>query len=211
MSDEQKPLRQMIWERFISKSVDWLVVAAIGGLVIMIFDPVKERAMAIWNTPDSLHQLVVRVENLLRQVADVRDDIESLRRPSEVFEVSTTNTRAIDGYCVERQPCDVQIKLRRRPEGVQCRIVAGSVQWGFVNPRSDMFAPAQRLNPGFARNIGMTWTTIDVRVMTPVGLEPTADFIFEASYSGCPGMAKGDDPLSFQSPRIPFEIRDSPR
>jgi hypothetical protein len=37
MSDEHKPLRQMIWERFISKSVDWLVVAAIGGLVIVIF------------------------------------------------------------------------------------------------------------------------------------------------------------------------------
>jgi len=61
MSDEHKPLRQMIWERFISKSVDWLVVAAIGGLVIVIFEPVKARAMAIWNTPDALHQLVVEL------------------------------------------------------------------------------------------------------------------------------------------------------
>ncbi|WP_108482249.1 hypothetical protein [Oceaniglobus ichthyenteri] len=207
MSDDQRPLRQMIWERFISKSVDWLVVAAIGGAVIMVFDPVKERAMAIWNTPDSLHQLVVRVENLLGQVADVRDDIESLRRPSQVFEVSRTNTRPIDEYCIERQPCAVQLKVRRRPEGIRCRIVPGSTQWGFINPRSDLSAPAQRIEPGEARNIGVSWTTIDIIILTPVGLEPTADFYFEAAYIGCPGMADGDEPLVFQSPRIPFPIR----
>ncbi|TYB83979.1 hypothetical protein [Oceaniovalibus sp. ACAM 378] len=211
MSEEHKPLRQMIWERFISKSVDWLVVAAIGGLVIMVFDPVKERAMAIWNTPDALHQLVVRVESLLGQMADVRDDIESLRRPSEVFEVSITNTRPLDGHCVEREPCDIQIKLRRVAEGVRCRIVPGSTQWGFINPRSDLFAPAQRIIPGVARNIGMSWTTIDVQVMTPVGLEPTADFVFEASYTSCPGMTPRDEPLTFQSSRIPFPIRTRAR
>lgn len=207
MSDDNKSILRMVWERFVSKTVDWAAVGVLGTLMIVMFDPVKERALAIWNTPEALERIANKVDELVTGLADARDDIEALRRPDEVFEVSTINSGAVDGYCTERAACVLSIKVRRNLESLPCDIVPGSSRWGFVNPRSDAFIVAERLGGSPPRNIDTSWTTIEAILRTPTGLEPGADLQFEVAYTDCPGMMPGDDPVTYSSPRIPVEIR----
>lgn len=121
--------------------------------------------------------------------------------------MSVTNSGPVDGYCIEREPCVLALKVRRNIESLSCRVVPGSSRWGFVNPRSDALIFAERLGGSPPRDLDASWSTIETILRTPTGLEPGADLHFEVSYTHCPGMLPDADPVTYSSPRIPIEIR----
>ncbi|APZ53150.1 hypothetical protein Ga0080574_TMP2816 [Salipiger abyssi] len=194
-------------QRFVTKFADWVIIGVIGFLAVAFVEPVRERALAIWNTPTSMTQISENLVNLSDRLDVVSVEVRRLKQPETVFEMSTYNTRPVEGYCVSGQPCTINVRIRRLQDALSCRIVPGSIQWGFINPRADTFVSARRMDRPSGRNVGVSWEDITIRLMTPPNLEPEAYFTFEAFYTECPGMGGGDDPISFNSPRDLFEIR----
>jgi hypothetical protein len=156
--------------------------------------------VAIATTPKVMQEVVTSLD-------EVKTDVRRLKQPRVVFEVSRIGTAPVDGYCVEGQPCTVRLRLRRDVNALDCRIVPGSAEWGFVNPRSEIFSQAPRLDDTSGSNLGPAWEDRIIRIMTPAGLQPTANFTFVASYTDCPGWVKGEPPLEYQSEPVPFTIR----
>lgn len=105
------------------------------------------------------------------------------------------------------KPCRIKLRIRRLEPARECRIVPGSVEWGFVNPRSEIFAHAERLDQPAGRNVGLTWEDTFVTILTPTGLQPDANFTFIARYTHCPGWIEGEPPLEYQNEPIPFAIK----
>lgn len=209
MTDErgnQVQPKHWIADRAIKKVAD-LAIVAVLGLLALAFQPLRERAVAIWNVPTTMASFHQELGLLRRTVNDVSVDLRHLQLPHRVFQISEFNTGPIDGYCIEGLPCDIRIRLRRLEEALDCRIVPGTAIWGFQNPRSDTFVPAERLDRPNGRNIGTRFEDVQIRITTPRGLEPEADFIFATDYVGCPGMRPGDPPKTYWSDRDRFEIR----
>lgn len=209
MTDESgKKIQPKHWiiNRTITKLADLGIVAALA-LLALAFQPLRERAAIIWNMPTAMAALGQELGAIRDTVANVSVDVRRLQLPDKVFAISDYNTRPLDGYCVEAEPCDIRIRLRRLEEALDCKIVPGTAIWGFQNPRSDTFVPAERLDRPNGRNIGTRLEDIQIRITTPRGLEPAADFIFATDYVGCPGMRPGDAPVTYWSERVSFEIR----
>lgn len=181
----------------------------IGGIVLVIvglFTPLWTQAAQVWNSPVVMQQMLVTLDEVAKAQEDLQDEIRALRQPSEIFEVSQANSGAIDGYCVEGEPCEMSLKIRRTQDGLRCNIVPNSTQWQFLNPRTDVVTPVAVIQKPPTRNVGIDWTVIPVTILTPKGLEPDADFFFEAFYSDCPNTIEGADPISDVSSRIPTPI-----
>ncbi|WP_428925004.1 hypothetical protein [Marinibacterium sp. SX1] len=210
MTDESgKPVRPRQWalQRLANKALDWAVLGVLAVLVGLFVEPVQKRAVAVWNTPTVMESIRADLEVQSDRIDVVATEIRRLKQPTAVFEMSTYNTGPIAGFCVESMPCEINVRIRRLVEALPCDIVKGSVQWGFINPRADTFVQARRMDHASGRNIGSNWEDITIVLMTPPNLEPEAYFTFEAFYTGCPGMADSDDPISFNSPRDLFKIR----
>ncbi|MBT9385465.1 hypothetical protein KM176_16445 [Pseudooceanicola sp. CBS1P-1] len=203
---KQIPRRTWFLERLWTKAMDWLLLAVFGAIVAVVFEPVRDRAVAIWDSPQALGQIDAKIDTISARQAALAADVRRLKQPEAVFEMSTFNTAPVRGYCVEGQPCQIRVRLRRLEAALSCRIVRGSIQWGFINPRSDSFVGARRLDQPSGRNMGPTWEDVEITLMTPTGLEPEADFTFEAFYTNCPGTEPDEDPISFNSPRDRFTI-----
>lgn len=213
MTEKGRQVHPRRWavERLRDKVFDWLVLSFLGFLAVAFFRPLQDRVVAIWESPKTqgAFQQEVKAEliSLGERVDTLGEKVQRLQLPDQVFEMSLWNTGPVDGYCVEGEECTFRVRLRRLEEALPCEIVPGSVRWGFINPDSDSFVVARRVDEARSRNIGPTWEDIEVTLMTPYGLEPEADFTFEASYRNCPGSNLGDDPVSFDSPRDPTKIR----
>jgi hypothetical protein len=214
MTDTPPSLWAMVRERIKTKAIDWAVLGSAGLIVMLVFDPVRDKAAAIWNGPEdtkmALTQVTVAQDAILRDLNDLRYQVGRLSQPREVFELSIENSGPVAGFCEELEPCQISLKVRRTPQAVQCRVVPDSTQFGFINPRTDTYSPAVRIGAGSdanARNIGLEWVTINVTVLTPSGLEPEADFVMEAFYTACPSTMPDQEPVSYRSPRDRYAIR----
>ncbi len=168
----------------------------------MIWDPARDWLVGMATMPQEIQRQGERLET-------VETTVRRLTQPRKVFEVSRIGTRPVAGYCEEGEPCRIKLRIRRLEPARECRIVPGSVEWGFVNPRSEIFAHAERLDPPAGRNVGLTWEDTFVTVRTPTGLQPDANFTFIARYTHCPGWAEGEEPLEYQNEPIPFTIRQA--
>lgn len=204
--DQIQP-KHWIADRAIKKVAD-LAIVAVLALLALAFQPLRERAVAIWNVPGTMATFRSEIGALRQTVSDVSVDVRRLQLPSKVFQISEFNSGPLDGYCIEAQPCDIRIRIRRLEEALSCRIVPGTAIWGFQNPRSDTFVPAERLDRPNGRNIGTRFEDVQIRITTPRGLEPEADFIYAVDYVGCPGMRPGDTPVTYWADRVRFQIRE---
>lgn len=201
--------RERVATKIFDTIIGWFIIGLIGGGLMVISEGFRHKAEDIWNSPTKLQEAVdvgrgnsARLDALSKRVA-------VLSQPDVVFEVSARNSGPIEGYCVERQPCAMRLRIRRVEAALSCKIVPGA-SWGFINPRTDSFTAAQRLDTPSGRDLSATWAFVEIVVMTPSGLAPESDFVFEASYTGCPGMDAGDEPITRTSERIPIKILDTP-
>lgn len=206
-SGSKVPAQKWLAERLFTKAVDWAILGILGYVAVIAIEPLREKAEAVLRTPETMAELRDDIQGVSRKVDGLTVEVQRLKRPDAVFEMSLWNTGPIEGHCVESEPCQIRVRLRRLKDAIECRIVPNSVQWGFINPRADTFIGARRLDPPNGRNIGLNWTDIDITLLTPPELEPEADFTFEAFYTDCPGTLSDDDPISFNSPRDRFSIR----
>lgn len=172
-----------------------LITGAVGLAVSFVFEPVRD-----W---------VIGMAQMPGRMAKVETSVRRLQQPERVFEASKVSTRPVAGFCEEGRPCRIRLRLRRLEPAKDCQIMPGSVEWGFVNPRSEIFAHAERVDPPAGRNIGLTWEDTLVTVNTPTGLQPDANFTFVAKYTHCPGWVEGEPPLEYQNEPIPFTIRQA--
>lgn len=194
-----------------------LFMLGVLSLAAYALTPVGQRAKQVWESPGTLVRIDQRLEGIDEAMAEralhvdekldvMQRSISQLQRPTEVFRISVLNSGPIRGHCVELAPCDVRLKISRREETVACRIVPGSTQWAFLNPRTDTVSTVRRMDAATDRNIGTAWELIDIRIFTPSGLEPEALFYFTAQYVACPGMPEGTEPITDKSESIPFRI-----
>lgn len=197
--------RERVAVKVFDMMIGWFVIAVIGGGLMLISEGFRQQAMDIWNSPQTLKEAV----DVSRANSDRLDRLDKrvsiLSQPDVIFEVSARNSGAIEGFCVEREPCTMRIRVRRVEAALSCKIVPGAA-WGFIDPRTDTFTAAQRLDQPSGRNIGASWTYVEIILMTPSGLSPESDFVFEASYTDCPGMEPGDAPITRVSDRIPVKV-----
>ncbi|QFT47801.1 hypothetical protein FIU97_14560 [Roseivivax sp. THAF40] len=198
------------WVKFYDTVIGWVIVAVVGGGLMLVSEGFRSEIQSIWNSPKEVSRLSDAVERNGERLANLSDRVRVLSQPRDIFDISVRNTGPVDGYCIENRACRVQLRIRRLPESLACQIVRGSVQWGFINPRSDTFVAAQRVDDSRGRNVGATWEYLYITLMIPPGLEPEADFTFEAFYTDCPGTSDTDDPISRRSPRVPFKIYADP-
>jgi hypothetical protein len=200
-------------ERVVTKVFDiligWFFLSFVGGSLWFISEGFRIQVEDIWHSPQSIREAVEvgransdRLDSLARRVS-------ILSQPDVIFEVSPRNSGPVDGFCVEQEPCRMRIRVRRVEAALSCQIVPGAV-WGFINPATDTFTAARRLDSTSPRDLGASWEFIELEILTPVGLKPQSDFVFESSYVGCPGMEPDDAPISRRSDRIPIRVLDGP-
>lgn len=209
MTKDGKNVPRTAWmreevEKFIFRQVMTVVITGVLGLLaVAVFEPVRDWLVGMASMP-------AEVQHQSERLLKVETSVRRLQQPDRVFEVSQTSTRPVDGTCTEGEPCRIRLRLRRLPEAIDCRLVRGSVEWGFINPRSEVFAHAERVDAPAGRNVGMTWEDSYVTLMTPTGLQPDANFTFIAKYTDCPGWEPGEAPLEYQNEPIPFVIQQRP-
>jgi len=210
-NDSGKEVTAHTWvrDRIVTKVTDWLIVGVLGFLAVTLFAPLRERVVAVWNTPKTMMSVEAQISSLSDQVDVVSTEVRKLKQPTKVFDISLTNTKPINGFCVEAQPCPINIRVWRTLEGETCKIIPKTSQWGFVNPRTDTYVSAVMISGGVARDIGRQYEDIQVTLLTPEGLEPEADFVFTTFYSNCPGTLPGDEPLAYNSQKVRFVIKDN--
>lgn len=201
------PPKKWIGQRLITKFADWVILGLLGFFAVAFVEPIRARAVAIWNTPTAMGEISYTLVEMSDRLDAVTVEVRRLKQPETVFEMSTYNTKPVEGFCVSGEACTINVRIRRLEDALACKIVPGSVQWGFINPRADTFVGARRVDHAAGRNIGVSWEDVTIVLMTPPNLEPEAYFTFEAFYTGCPGTTDGDDPISFNSPRDLFQIR----
>lgn len=136
----------------------------------------------------------------------IRDDIDALRQPSDIFEVAASSG-PVDGYCIANQPCTIRLLARRNREGLACRIEPGETRYFFVDLADDVRRrEVRRIDNPVPRNIGLDWTPITMTVDTPGDFAAAEAFFFVAIYSGCLGD-EDDTQIAEASALIPAEIR----
>lgn len=204
--------REELQKRVFGALFGLVFMAGSAGVVWVTTDWV-DQAQAVWSSPQTSTDIIDRLEELKTSVAGlgeevrvVRREVAALKAPTKIFEISVVNSGPIEGFCVELEPCDIRLKIRRLPETISCRIVAGSVRWAFFNPRTDTISQVRRLDTPSGRNLGIAWELTDLRIVTPSGLAPTSDFYFSLQYVDCPGVPAGSEPIPDASPRMPFVI-----
>ncbi|WP_068115225.1 hypothetical protein [Tropicimonas marinistellae] len=210
----QKALRPWLKERLVVKVVDLAMSTTLMGgllfLVVLLFKPVQERLEAIWETPKAVAEMRSDIGSVVAVVEDLSAEIRRLKQPEAVFEVSVFNTGPLRrAYCVEGESCRLGVKVRRLPEALPCKIQPSRTEWGFYNPRRDTYAPALRIDGAPGRNLESGWDIIEVELKIPYGLEPNAELVFTAYYTGCPGTLPGDPPLAYRSKGVSIPIRAS--
>lgn len=179
-----------------------VITGAVALVTALIWEPARDWLVGMGTMPTEIRKQGERLET-------VETTVRRLTQPRRVFEVSRVSTRPVAGFCEEGEPCRIRLRIRRLEPAKECRIVPGSVEWGFVNPRSEIFAHAERVDMPAGRNIGLTWEDTFVTVITPTGLQPDANFTFIAKYTHCPGWVEGEVPLEYQNEPIPFTIRQA--
>ena len=204
------PARTWFWQKFLSRLLDqamtWAVVGGVFGALIWLSEDRRDHVQRMWNIPEQVELIGDKVQIQGEQLTRVSDAVRRLQIPSRVFELSTSLTRPVDGYCVEDQPCDVQIVIRRLESALDCRIMPETARWGFVGSGTEIAVYAERLDEPVGRNITAAFTRITVTLHTPTDLSPVSDFFFDVEYVNCPGMHPGDEPVRISSVRIPFTV-----
>ena len=122
------------------------------------------------------------------------DAIRSLRQPADIFEISR-QSGPVDGYCVEGEPCAVNIRVRRHPDALVCRIVPETLIYYYRNPRNNEVYDTVLLS-GSPRDVGTSFINLQFTFSTPSNLIPNAELCVKPSYVGCPGMIPDDPPIS---------------
>jgi len=157
-------------------------------------------------TLQSLAAVPQSIEHLEAEMVKVRDDIEALRRPHEIFEVGRSS-RAAEGFCVAGQPCEMILILRRTPEGVLCRIVPGQTLYVFYSAdqllRREVSRSDQPSSP--PRNLGTDWSEVHVSVLTPTDFPVSSGFAIVPLYAHC-GGPEDEGEVRQESVVIPVEI-----
>lgn len=207
MTDENgNPMPRKAWmkDEAIKFAFRQFLTIVITGFVALtaalVWEPARDWLVGMGTMPREIQKQGERIEA-------VETTVRRLTQPRKVFEVSRVSTRPVAGFCEEGEPCRIKLRIRRLEPAKECQIVPGSVEWGFVNPRSEIFAHAERVDPPAGRNIGLTWEDTFVTVITPTGLQPDANFTFIARYTHCPGWIEGEPPLEYQNEPIPFAIK----
>ncbi len=196
--------------RLINKAVDWLFISFLAGVATLLFPPLRDWAVAIATMPQSMTEIRNEQnrmdERFLKSLVAIRDDIDAIRRPNDIFEIAKSSS-ARDGFCVASLPCTFNIVARRTPEGASCKIIAGETEYFFVNPVTGERRRVNRVNMGVSRNIGLDWTDVTITVVTPIGFVGERMFIFIPFYSQCNGT-NDTVKVSDESRPILVEIRE---
>ena len=122
------------------------------------------------------------------------DAIRSLRQPEDIFEISQMSG-PVDGYCIEGEPCAINIRVRMHPDALVCRVVPDTLIYYYRNPRNNEVYDAVLIS-GSQRDIGTGFINLQFTFSTPSNLIPNAELCVKPSYVGCPGMIPSDPPIS---------------
>jgi hypothetical protein len=136
---------------------------------------------------------------VMSQLANIRDDVDSLRRPTEVFEIAASS-RPEKGYCVRNEPCTFIIKARRTPQGIDCRIIPGEVKHYFFDPKTDQKVEVERLNASPSGVLGLDWRLSEMIVTAPDIFPRDSQYYFIPFFNQCNGV--GDTVAVSQSSKI---------
>lgn len=229
------PPRAWARERILNKAVEvivgWVVITFFISTLAMINESVRGFLVNLRDSPALIKENSERLDSLERlseqnnasldtlkavveqnglDINALNLNVDTLSQPEVIFEVSQRNSGPVEGFCVERAPCLMQLRIRRKLDALDCKIAEGVVRWGYIHPITDAFTPADMISPPRGRNIGVNWENVEVELMTPSGLSPDSDFVFEAGYTGCPGMQPGDSPITRRSAPFPVRVLQQP-
>lgn len=82
MTDEngKRINRKWILHRALTKAADWLILAALAGLVLLL-TPAWERIAAIWASPGALDRLILTQREILERIEDLSGANRVLHQP----------------------------------------------------------------------------------------------------------------------------------
>lgn len=201
--DQPTTTKQVVQKVGKEKLIGWIFGGAfwiIGLALAAMFTPVISATAALLEVPE-------RLDVIEKQFEVLADEVRAGRLPQQFTILSPANTGPIKGYCVEGDPCDLVVKIRRAEEATGCRFSPGSGRYGFWDRREDAPSYAKVIVPFPDRNLPGTWVTMPLTVQTPMNLAPVSDFFIEADYLGCPGQ--GQKPHPGRSNLVPIIIKDT--
>jgi len=135
----------------------------------------------------------IGVTELNRLATQNEKDIRRLQLPIDIFEVSPLS-RPTEGFCVATEPCSINVRVRRVESAMACRIVPGSVNYFYRNPRNNEVYDAEVLS-GRPRDVGTRYINLGFTFSTPGDLIPNAELCVRPKYVNCPGMSESSGPI----------------
>ena len=196
-------------------AIDWvgkIVLAGIVGLVVSMYDPVRESIAIRWNI---LMTLDARLEKIESDVSHweqferlLRADIAALRNPARVFEISSHLSRAVKGYCIPGAVCELLIYVRRVPGSERCRIKRDEVAHYITHLETGIRRRAYTAEGSQIRDVGLEWEPVTLLIDIPDTVPSGASlYAVAAVYSDCSGS--GSPLVRDESLPIPVELRET--
>ena len=215
-----------VWlkKKVYDKIVDWGVISIIAAASIMFIDPISDKVVSIWNSPDAIAELEhaqqenhVHITETLKEIQgsiiSINTELYKSNIPDRAFTLSIPNSGPLsesgtpDGVCIEGDTCTIRLRIRRVSDALDCKVVPNLTEWGFVNPRSDIYIGTSIVRTKSVKNLGSSYQDLDVLVNIPFGLEPNAFLVFESYYTDCPGTLPDSEPLSYESEPLLIDIK----
>ena len=195
-------------------AIDWLgkiILAGFVGVVISLYDPVRDAIAIRWNIlmtlDDRLQSIEHDVSSWEKAERVIRADIAALRSPAQVFEISTFLSAPVNGYCVVGKRCPMRLFIRRVPGAEECRIQGDRTEH-FLRSLVDGIArqvPSIRTGP--ATNLGADWTEVNLSIVIPDDIPVgSANYLLVAYYISCNGQTA--EFVRDESLPIPVDIRE---
>lgn len=207
-------LAERVVESLKKKSTDWLATVIIGLVVavaLMVYEPSRDFVVNRWNAISRIEQEQQRQAEAIEQIqqdgAKTRADIQALRSPSDVFEISPYLSKAVHGYCTVPGDCEIELWVRRVPGAEECQIVPDLTEYTITTRSTGVQRRVTRLNNDAAQSIGLDWEPILITLKLPVNIPVEPSIFVVVNYFIDCNEANSGIPVRDESTAIEIELR----